>query len=199
MIKHDLKKTEILKTAARVFRAKGYHATRIQDVADALGMQKGSLYYYISTKEDLLKGLVEDILGQSVHLLNNIGNESLPPAQKLRLCIKAHLTLFHENIDAFGVFIHEDLQLINRTSHTDIFNLLRSYEEGWLAIFNEGIKRGEFYPDKDYKMVVKGLLGMLNWTYKWYHIREGLSIEHVGDVFTDLILYGTSKPAFHSS
>ena len=63
------KRPEILKAAAKVFRIKGYHATRIQDIADALGMQKGSLYYYISTKEDLLKGLVEEILEQSVELL----------------------------------------------------------------------------------------------------------------------------------
>ena len=54
---------EILQTAARVFNQKGFHATRIQDIADELGMRKGSLYHYISSKEDLVQGLVVGVLG----------------------------------------------------------------------------------------------------------------------------------------
>ena len=99
-MKRDNKRAEILKAAARVFRLKGYHATRIQDIADALGMQKGSLYYYISTKEDLLKGLVEDILEKSVELMNQIHNTSFKPSEKIRLCLESHLRLFHDNLDA---------------------------------------------------------------------------------------------------
>jgi AcrR family transcriptional regulator len=193
MVKHDLKKTEILKTAAKVFRTKGYHATRIQDVADALGMQKGSLYYYISTKEDLLKGLVEDILEQSVSLLDSIKDKEHSPSEKVKLCTVSHLHLFHNNLDAFGVFISEDLHLINKTSSNDIFQLIRQYENGWMEIFAEGVKRGDFREEMDYKMVVKGILGMLNWSYRWYHVKEGYSIERVAEIFTDLILNGTRK------
>ncbi len=191
-MKRQLKKAEVLKAAAKVFRKNGYHAARIQDVADELGMQKGSLYYYIKTKEDLLSGLVEDILEQSVELLNNIQDTTHTPSEKVRLCIVSHLNLFHQNIDAFGVFINEDLQLINKNSDKDIFVLMKSYEKGWNNIFEEGVEHGEFRK-ADYKMIVKGILGMLNWSYRWYHVKEGYTIEQVADVFADLILNGTKK------
>ncbi len=189
-MKHDSKKKEILKAAAKVIRTKGYHATRIQDIADALKMQKGSLYYYIDTKEDLLKGLVEDILDQGVELLGNIQDTAHKPSEKIRLCIESHLRLFHANLDAFGIFITEDMSLISKTSEKDVFALLKNYEAGWLQIFNEGVKNGEFRADADYKIIVKGILGMLNWTYKWYHVKAGNSIEEVSATFADLILNG---------
>lgn len=192
MVKHDSKKKEILKVAAKVFRTKGYHATRIQDIADALNMQKGSLYYYISTKEDLLGGLVEDILEQSVDLLSTIHNTDNKPADKIRLCIESHLQLFHGNLDAFGVFITEDMQLINKNSEKDVFKLMKEYEDGWIAIFQEGVQRGDFKKDNDYKIIAKGILGMLNWSYRWYHEKHKLSIQEVSVIFSNLILHGVS-------
>ncbi len=192
-MKHDSKKKEILKVAAKLIRSKGFHATRIQDIADALKMQKGSLYYYIETKEDLLKGLVEDILEQSVELLGNIQDTKQKPSEKIRQCVESHLRLFHNNIDAFGVLLGEDMHLINKTSEKDTFKLLRDYENGWLNIFEEGVKSGEFNPDGNYKIIVKGILGMLNWTYRWYHVKTGLPIEEVSRIFADLILNGVRK------
>lgn len=192
-VKKSLKKHEILKAAAHVFRVKGYHAARIQDVADALNMQKGSLYYYITTKEDLLRGLVEDILEQSVELLTNVQDTTHTPDEKIRLCIESHLKLFHNNIDAFGVFINEDLQLINKNSEKDIFSLIKSYEAGWNKLFEEGVQAGYFRAGADYRMIVKGILGMLNWSYRWYHVKEGYSIEQVAQIFTDLVMNGVKK------
>lgn len=191
-MKHQIKKAEVLRAAAKVFRKKGYHASRIQDVADELGMQKGSLYYYIKTKEDLLSGLVEDILEQSVELLANIQDTTHSPSEKVSLCILSHLKLFHNNIDAFGVFINEDLNLINKNSQKDVFAMMKLYENGWLAIFEEGKAKNEF-KQADYKMVVKGILGMLNWSYRWYHVKEGYSIEQVAEIFSDLIINGVRK------
>jgi AcrR family transcriptional regulator len=192
-MKHDFKKAEILKAAAKVFRTKGYHATRIQDIADALDMQKGSLYYYIHTKEDLLQGLVEEILEQSVELLGNIHNTEHKPREKIRLCIESHLQLYHNNIDAFGVFINEDLHLINKKSNNDVFSLLKDYENGWLQIFAEGVKSGEFNAKLNYKVIVKGIFGMLNWSYRWYHVKTGYSIKQVSEIFSDLILNGVGE------
>lgn len=192
-MKHQIKKAEILKAAARVFRLKGYHGTRIQDIADALEMQKGSLYYYISTKEDLLRGLVEDIVEKSVELSDNIRNTEHKPADKVRLCMESHLRLFHENIDAFGVFISENPELINKTSKKDFFGLIKKYEKGWQQLFAEGVKSGDFRSDVDYKIIVKGGPGMLNSTYRWYRINEGYSVEEVAAIFSDMVLKGVKK------
>jgi AcrR family transcriptional regulator len=193
IMKKELKKEEILRAAAKVFSSKGYHAARIQDVADVLGMQKGSLYYYIKTKEDLLSGLVEDTLEKSVELTSNIYDTGHTPTEKLRLCIESHLKLFHENKDAFGVFMNEDLGLINKTSGRDIYQLMKEYEKGWEQIFIEGIKKKEFKLDLEYKLVVKSIIGMMNWSYRWYHPEMGHSISDIAKIMTDLVVSGVTK------
>lgn len=197
-MKRDNKRAEILKAAARVFRLKGYHATRIQDIADALGMQKGSLYYYISTKEDLLKGLVEDILEKSVELMNQIHNTSFKPSEKIRLCLESHLRLFHDNLDAFGIFMSESQELIRKTSQKDVRALLKEYENGWLQLFEDGVKCGEFRNDTDYKIVVKGIFGMLNGTYRWYRRADGYTVEQIAAMFAKLILHGVLVESPHT-
>ena len=59
-----------------------------------------------------------------------------------------------------------------------------------MQIFNEGIKTGEFNKDLNYKVIVKGIFGMLNWSYRWYHVKSGYTIKDVSEIFSDLILNG---------
>ena len=101
--------------------------------------------------------------------------------------------MYHNNIDAFGVFINEDLHLINKKSNNDVFSLLKDYENGWLQIFAEGVKSGEFNAKLNYKVIVKGIFGMLNWSYRWYHVKTGYSIKQVSEIFSDLILNGVGE------
>ena len=62
--KANVRMAEILDSAAKFFYTKGYHATSIEDVARDVGMLKGSLYYYIKSKEDLLYGLLLGVIKQ---------------------------------------------------------------------------------------------------------------------------------------
>jgi AcrR family transcriptional regulator len=199
MTKKNLKKEEILRVAALVFRTKGYHAARIQDIADALGMQKGSLYYYIKTKDELLSGLVEDILTKSVDLTKTISNTKLDTIDKLKRSIEAHLVLYHSNRDAFGVFLNEDIELISKASKKNVYKIIKDYEQSWKSIFEHGIKKGIFRKETDLNIMVKSILGMMNWSYKWYKSESRGGIPQLAESFSQVILNGCLNQNFNKT
>jgi hypothetical protein len=87
----------------------------------------------------------------------------------------------------------EDLQLINKTSSRNIFDLIKEYETGWEEIFIEGIKSGAFKKDLDYKIIVKSIFGMMNWSYRWYNPKTEQPLKVIANVMKELILGGVLK------
>src|ERR1700710_17081 len=99
---------EVYAAALRLFRQKGYHATSMQDIADAVGLYKGSLYHYIGGKEDLLVQVFERAMGSLVANVERIAADtSLAPTAQLRLIVEAHVVAVSENLDALTVYLHE--------------------------------------------------------------------------------------------
>jgi AcrR family transcriptional regulator len=185
---------EILHAAAKVFRQRGFHAARMQDVADELGMQKGSLYHYISTKEDLLKGLVEGALQRMIAEVRSILETGHPVRQKLALAIEAHLRLNLEDSDIWGIIQREDLDLLNRNSPTDIKVLVKEYESMWDGLVKLGAEAGEFDPDLDPRVIVQAMLGMCTGFLKWFRPDGRLPLQEVARVFSEITLRGIETP-----
>src|SRR5919112_3179734 len=98
---------EVIDAAVEIFYEKGYSAAAIQDVADAVGMLKGSLYYYIDTKEDLLFEICERVHAQSLGILDEVAALDLPPIERIRAYIYAHVKWYLENTKLVGVFFRE--------------------------------------------------------------------------------------------
>jgi len=149
------RKEEILQAAIRVFYRKGFHAARIQDVADELGMQKGSLYHYISTKEDLIKGLVAGILEGMIEVTTGILATGHTARQKVGMAIEAHLLRTVEDRENWGILLREDLELLNRNSPAYIRVLVKQYESLWDRIVAEGVASGDFDPNLDQRVAVQ--------------------------------------------
>jgi AcrR family transcriptional regulator len=190
---------EILQAAAKVFRQRGFHAARMQDVADELGMQKGSLYHYISTKEDLLKGLVEGALERMVAEFGGILETGHPARQKLAMCIEAHLRLNLEDADIWGIIQREDLDLLDRNSPSDIKVLVKEYESLWDRLVELGVDTGAFDPDLDRRVIVQALLGMCTGFLKWFRPDGRLPLQEVARIFTEIGLRGIQAPEVTSA
>ena len=84
------KEDQLLKTVTRLFNEQGYHSTSMQELADAVGMQKGSLYYYVEGKGDLLRSLAERVTSFMAAQIDEIYASDLPPARKLRWSLETH-------------------------------------------------------------------------------------------------------------
>jgi len=182
--------TEILQTAARLFRQKGFHATRIQDIADELGMRKGSLYHYISSKEDLVKGLAAGALERMIKETSSILATGHTARRKLAMAIEAHLKLTLEDRDIWGLLMRENLELLNRNSPADIRALVRQYESLWDRLVAEGVASGEFDPCLDQRVVVQALLAMCTGFLDWFRPDGRLPVHEVARVFAEMSLRG---------
>ena len=180
--------------AAKVFRTKGYHAATVQDIADAVGILKGSLYHHFKSKEDLLYLIVKEPIARIYARMTEIAGSDLPAAEKLRLAIAAQLEAFDRHYPHLFVYLHEREEMKRR--FRERFKLSpKQYEQCWQQILREGVKSGEFRPDLDVQVVSYGLLGTLNWLYKWYDPRGRLTVGEVADQLSTLALAGIAAPA----
>jgi AcrR family transcriptional regulator len=185
---------EIIAAAARVFQTKGYHAATVQDIADAVGILKGSLYHHVKSKEDLLYLIVEQPIARIYETMSEIVAGDLPAPEKLRRAILAHLDAFDRHYPHLFVYLHEREEMKRR--FRERFKLSpKQYEQCWQQILREGVKSGAFRPDLDVHVVSYGLLGMLNWLYKWYDPRGRLGVREVADQFSALALGGLAAAA----
>jgi AcrR family transcriptional regulator len=180
---------DIVAAAAKVFRTKGYHAATVQDIADEVGILKGSLYHHLDSKEELLYLVVKEPITQMYRTMGEIASGTGKAADKLRRAITAHLEAFDRHFPHLFVYLRER-EAVKRRFREMIGFSPKEYERYWQQILREGVENGEFRPDLDIQVTSYGLLGMLNWLYKWYDPQGRLSIHQVAEQFTALALAG---------
>lgn len=179
---------EIFDHAVRIFKQKGYHATSMRDIARAVGLQKGSLYHYISGKEELLFRIFSQGSTALTARLEQIIASKNPPAEKLHCAIEAHLIELCEQLDIFTVYLSERRALKN-SHHAKVRREGEEHARLLEKIIKQGIASGDFRA-VDTKMAAHAILGMCNWLYQWYSANGRLEPKEIADVFADLVLNG---------
>lgn len=180
------RRTELTRQAARLFAEKGYHGTSIGDLADAMGVQKGSLYAHIASKQDLLWETMSEGARAFHGALDQIPDD-LRPSEKIRAALRGHLRVVAEQLDVATVFVQEWRYL--EGSRRDEFLLeRRRYEERIGDLFREGRELGELRSDLDESGAVLLFLSASNWAYTWLH--EGRDTDDLADRFYRLLIDG---------
>ncbi len=180
---------EVYATALRLFRDKGYDATSIQDIADALGLHKSSLYTYINSKEDLLVPIFERAMGALLVAMERIAEDtSLSPTAQLRAAIRAHVGAVAHDLDALSVYLSEWRKLASEWLAENRRQRER-YADLLTAIIARGVETGELRP-ADPRITMLAIVGMCNWLYRWYRPGGRFTPEEIADQFADLILNG---------
>ena len=141
------RRTELTREAARLFAERGYHGTSIGDLAQALGVQKGSLYAHISSKQDLLYEAMRSGADAFHGALDAIP-EDLPATERIRLAMRAHLRVVAEQLDVATVFVRE-WRYLEGERREEIVAERRRYEERFRAFFRDGRELGELRTDLD--------------------------------------------------
>lgn len=179
---------QLLEAALHLFKEKGYHNTSMQDLADALDMQKGSLYYYIDSKEELLRHLLERATSFLTLQIDEIYASDLAPAEKLRWALTNHGETMMEHLDLVAVYLQEYRNLPPERLR-EALAVRKHYEQVLMQIVEDGIACGNFRP-VNVKMAVFGVLGMLNWTPEWFSPAGEFSAREVSAMLADLALCG---------
>ncbi len=164
---------EILTAAARIFREKGYHGTSIQDIAEAVGLLKGSLYHYIRSKEQLLARLFEGSLGDTIVELEAIAARDVSPTERLRDMVRVYVMSVTANLDAVGIYLRE-WRSLPAPELARVRARRRAMRRLFEDVITEGIRRKELSVS-DPKIAALAIIGMCNWTYEWYRPRGRLT------------------------
>jgi TetR/AcrR family transcriptional regulator, cholesterol catabolism regulator len=180
------RREELSRQAARLFAEKGYHGTSVGDLADALGVQKGSLYAHIEGKEDLLYETMRSGAAAFHAGLDGIP-ERLPAIEKLRLALRAHLRVVADQLDVATVFVQE-WKYLEGSRLGEIGSERRRYEERIRALFREGREQSELRTDLDENAAALLFLSAANWAYTW--LRKGSDTDALADRFYVLLLDG---------
>jgi AcrR family transcriptional regulator len=180
------RRAELTRQAARLFAERGYHGTSIGDLANALGVQKGSLYAHIESKQDLLYDAMSEG-ARAFHAALDEIPETLPVTERIRLALRAHLRVVAEQIDVATVFVRE-WRYLEGPRADEFLAERRRYEERFRALFREGRERGELRTDLDDQAAVLLVLSAANWAYTW--LARAADTDDLADRFFDVLLDG---------
>ena len=182
---------EVLRSAANIFFAKGFHATSIEDVARDVGMLKGSLYYYIKSKEDLLfRLLMAGIEDGDAFIARQIDPRG-DPLEQLDLAIRAQIDYIIQNRVPFGLFLHEFDSLSGKRQHK-LISVMARYNSRFVDLVRRGQELGKLIDGEPW-IIVNGILGMCNWLYRWYDPDQASDPEQIKGIFLGIIFDGIRK------
>jgi AcrR family transcriptional regulator len=180
---------EILEAAAQVFHEKGYESTSIQDIADSVGILKGSLYYYITSKEDLLFEIIQGVHEEALKNLDRTAAVEGDALQMIRAFVVIHLTHNALNLVKMAVFF-QDFRSLNGERRQLIVEERDLYDAFLRDLIRRGQDEGIVCPDIEPKLVSIAVLGMMNWIYHWYKPGGELSATHIADAYADFVVAG---------
>ncbi len=183
----------LLDAACSLFKVKGYYATSMREIGDLLGLQKASLYYYVSGKEDLIyqisKASLENIANGVRTALTRVDGAF----DRIYVLIVCHVVclLQHQNWYAAA---HDELHALSAERRVEIVALRDDYEKLLRQTLAEGQAAGILRTDVPAKFLGLVLLGMINCIYPWYQPEIHLTPLELGCLLADLYLNGVSVP-----
>jgi AcrR family transcriptional regulator len=189
------REAEIIQAAIEVFWQKGYRAASIQDVAEKVGVLKGSLYYYIETKEDLIWRIIEDVHREWSEILDKAEASSGGPLEKIRVLIELHVEWYLKNKKEVGVFFREWQHLSGERLQT-VRTRRRHYEQVVQDLITEGQQAGAVSAEIDPHYAALYVLAAVNAVPDWYRPPSGGPAAHVAEAFADMtvgLLVGTGR------
>lgn len=176
---------EILAAAIQVFSQKGYAAASLQDVADAVGLLKGSLYHYISSKESLLFRIFQESHREGSALMAAVDDLGLPPDAKLREFVR-RLTMFYaENWERASLYFSEWRHLTGEELET-VMKQRRDFELYVRSIVIDARERGLTNPDLDVKLATRYILTGVNGVIVWYSPEGPMRAEEIAEQIAEL-------------
>jgi AcrR family transcriptional regulator len=181
----DDRRDEILRSLGTVLRERGFGSLRMRDIADHLNMTKGNLYYYFSSKEELLFHCHMKCMDISMAALAAAALEKAGPAERLRKLLGAHIVGILG--ESYGVVLLTDLEDLTEAHRNRYVALRDKFERGVRAIVREGIANGEFRK-VDPKVATFSILGAINWMPKWYRPDGAWSADDTARRFADFFV-----------
>ncbi|MGB1547753.1 MAG: TetR/AcrR family transcriptional regulator [Alphaproteobacteria bacterium] len=189
--KSVVSRREILDAAAALFRMKGYYATTLRDIAAAVGMKAGSVYYHFDSKEQILEEVL-DIGIRSAFRAVRESIEALPESASWRDRFQAALNAHFASLFQLGDYLSANLRVFGQ-SPTHIYErhirIRREYDDYWQDMYQKAQAAGEIRSDINLSALRLLVFGAMNWAIEWYKPgKKGVS--SIAEEYTRIIFDG---------
>jgi AcrR family transcriptional regulator len=178
---------DILKSAAKAFRRLGYHGATVEQIAAALEMKKGNLYYYFRNKEEILYACHQYSLDRLAQLLDDVERAPLAAEEKLRRLIVAFVHTILDELHGTALFL--DLEALSPAHLQAVIGRRDQFERGVRRLLQDGMRSGAF-ADGDPKLLAFAMFGAVNWIPRWYDPSGPLSSDEIADRIAEYLLAG---------
>jgi AcrR family transcriptional regulator len=163
----------------------------MQDIADAVGLQKASLYHHIASKQEILLALLDQALDLLIEDLSAVAHSDQAPRVKLRAAVRTYIRRLSDHADLASVLLLE-YRYLNRDLLQRHVERRDRFEAIWRGLLKEGIESGDFRP-VDPTLAGFALLGVQNWMITWYRPDGVLDPDEIAESFADMYLIGLDK------
>jgi AcrR family transcriptional regulator len=189
--RQQLRRNEILQIAVALFRVRGYHGTRMDDIADTAQVNKATVYYYYASKADLLYDIYLKATSETLDLLKQ-RDKGLSPAQALLRHTELQLALIASDPDQAAVYFQESPFLdewLSAEQVTEIRAREKEYADDIREILTQGVEDGTFVVDNP-AWTSAAYIGMTSWFYRWYDPTRSGEPQKIASVLGRLFLRG---------
>jgi AcrR family transcriptional regulator len=180
------RRQQIEDAASALFRERGYAATSVRDIAQALNLQGGSLYAHMASKEDVLWSIVSRAADRFNTEVAPLASEMGSAPIRLRKMIRAHVDVVTSDQKNAAVFLHE-WRFLSQERRDQMSARRDAYEALFRRVIEEGIDTGDFEP-VDARLAAMAILSSLNGIATWYRSTGPLAPREIADQYADLFL-----------
>jgi AcrR family transcriptional regulator len=191
---YKLKREEIVQAASRLFKEKGYKSVTLAQVAEVAGVDRATIYYYVGSKEELLREAIEHVVARNAMEAQRIFRASdLDPQEKLVRLVQALMCSYEEHYPHMYVYIQEEMHHV-AAEDSEWAKAMARHTRQWETIFlklvEEGIAAGLFRADIPVGFAVNALFGMLNWTHRWFKPGGKRDASEIAAGFSEIFFKG---------
>jgi len=183
-----LTRVHILKSAAHAFKQLGYHGATLEQIAAALKMQKGNLYYYFRSKEDILFACHQYSVDRLLDVLDTVERADLHPEQKLHRLLVGFVHTILDDLHGTALFL--DIKVLGPKYLRQAIARRDEFDRGLRRVIQQGVDWGVFDPKVDPKLLSFAIMGAVNWIPRWYSPEGPANSEEIADRFARYLIAG---------
>ncbi|WP_460219882.1 TetR/AcrR family transcriptional regulator [Psychroserpens sp. MEBiC05023] len=186
-MKQETRKDEIINTAAKLFKEKGYSAVTMRDLATAMGIKAASLYNHINSKQDILKGIIISIAEEFTNGMHAVINSDVSNISKLKHIVSLHVKITANNTNGMASLNNDWMHLEDQLEY--YLKLRNDYEANFLDIIKNGIAASEIKQSNP-EIIMFSMLTTLRSLYLWIPKKEDLNANDLANNLSEILIEG---------
>jgi AcrR family transcriptional regulator len=189
-MKQETRKDEIINTASKLFKEKGFSAVTMRDLATAMGIKAASLYNHINSKQDILKAIIISIAEEFTSGMNTIIQSEASSIGKLKKIVALHVSITSNNTNGMASLNNDWMHLEDQLEY--YLQLRNEYETNFLNIINEGILSSEI-KNSNSEIIMFSMLTTLRSLYLWIPKKEDLNANDLANNLSEVLIEGINN------